>query len=105
MLEYRFCKRLLDGPAGLQSDFFVGFWRGNLGERAIDDLVDGVDRFSFAGTAAKHENTRDEMEMSVARIVSTTNFVFLLADDSWDADRLTAMATEDTAEMLTDWFC
>ncbi|HEY2457184.1 MAG TPA: hypothetical protein VGI13_07795 [Candidatus Acidoferrum sp.] len=76
-----------------------------MGEGAIYDLIDGVDRFPFARAAAQHEYARNKMEMSVAWIVLAVNLVLFLADDAGDAHRLAAMAAEYTAEMLADRFC
>ena len=45
-----------------------GIWAaglGNLGEGAIYDLVDGVDRFLLARAATKNENLGDEVILRV----------------------------------------
>jgi hypothetical protein len=41
----------------------AGVWRRR--KRAIHNLIDGVNRFPFAGTAAKNEDARDKLKMSV----------------------------------------
>jgi hypothetical protein len=41
----------------------AGVWRRS--KRAIHNLIDGVNRFPFAGTAAKNEDARDKLKMSV----------------------------------------
>lgn len=78
---------------------------GNLGERAIDDLVDGIDGFAFTGTAPKNEDAGYEVKLGVVSLMQAVHFIFFLADDARNANRFAAMATKNTAEMLTDGFC
>ena len=41
----------------------AGVWRRS--KRAIHNLIDGVNRFPFTGTATKNKDARDELEMSL----------------------------------------
>lgn len=41
----------------------AGVWRRS--KRAIHNLIDGVNRFPLTRTAAKNEDARDELKMSV----------------------------------------
>jgi hypothetical protein len=75
-----------------------------LGKSAIDNLVDGVDRFSFTRAAAQDKYTRDELEMRIIAGVMAVVFAVLAQNDVRDAHRLTAMAAQNTAEMLRRQF-
>jgi hypothetical protein len=74
--------------------------RRGLSEIAIHDLVDGVDRFPFTGTATKDEDARDEVELCVIGIAMALDFAVLAQDDSRDAHGLPAVAAQDTASSL-----
>ena len=94
------------GPGdGLQGNCFVVLGSGNLGEGAVDDLVDGIDGFTFTGTAAKYEDAGYEMKLRIVSLTQTVYFIFFLADNAGDANWFATMAAKNTAEMLTDRFC
>jgi len=94
------------GPGdGLQGNCFVVLGSGNLGEGAVDDLVDGIDGFTFTGTAAKYEDAGYEMKLRIVSLLQTVHFIFFLADNAGNANWFATMAAKNTAEMLTDGFC
>jgi hypothetical protein len=70
---------------------------------AVDDLVDGVDRFPFARTAAENEDPRDEVEVIIVSVMAVI-FVVLMQNDFGDTDGLTAVAAMHTAEVLRRQF-
>jgi len=70
-------------------------------ERAIDNLVDSVDRFSFTGTATQNENAGDQLEMGVAAVGMFPVILTVLAqNDFGNANGLTTVAAQDTAEIF-----
>jgi hypothetical protein len=72
-----------------------------LGEGAVDNLIDGVDRFLLAGAATKNEYLRDEVILRVVRIVAEMRRGLPLRNHFWDAYWLAATAAADIGK--TPW--
>jgi hypothetical protein len=66
---------------------------------AIDDLVDGVDRFPFTGTAAENEDAGDEVEVIIVSVLAVI-FAVLMQNDLGDTNGLTTVPAMHTAEVL-----
>jgi hypothetical protein len=66
---------------------------------AIDDLVDGVDRFPFTGTAAEDEDAGDEVEVIIVSVLAVI-FAVLMQNDLGDTNGLTTVPAMHTAEVL-----
>ena len=52
-----------------QGGSFCAAGRGNVGKGAVDNLIDGVDRFFLTGPATKNENLGDEVILHIVGIV------------------------------------
>lgn len=78
---------------------------GSLRKGAVHNLIDGVDRFPFTRTATEHEDARDEVELRIAGFVLAVILAVLAKNDTWNAHRLSAMTTQDTAKLLRGGFC
>jgi len=72
--------------------------RGSLGKSAIDNLIDGVNGLPLAGTAAKNKYPGYQLESGVVGLRIAMSFIVFTQDDTWNANRLTAMAAKNTAE-------
>jgi hypothetical protein len=89
----------------LDGGFVVtGSGHHGLRQGAIHDLIDRVDGFPFAGTAAQNEDPRDEQELRIIVLVRSQASAVLLAYDTGNAHGLPAVSTQHTAKMLTNWF-
>jgi len=69
-------------------------------ERAINNLVDGVNRFPLTGAAAKNEYTGYELKMDIITCGLAVIHTVLAKNDLGDANGFTAMAAQNTAEAL-----
>jgi hypothetical protein len=89
----------------LYGGFVVG-GRSHHGLRqgTIHNLIDRVDGFPFAGTAAQNENPRDEQELRIILLRLSLTSAFLLANDAGNTHGLSAMTAQHTAKMLTNGF-
>ena len=74
-------------------------------EGAVDDLVDGVDGLSFAGTAAENKNARDEVVVHIICVVKRVRLRIPLHDESRNADGFATTAAENSAEILSHCLC
>jgi hypothetical protein len=72
-----------------------------VGEGAIDDLIDCVDRFFLTSAATKNENLGDEVILHIAGIVGKLGGGLSLRNQVRDAHGLSATAAEDSPEMLS----
>ncbi len=73
---------------------------GDLGEGAIYDLVDSVDRFLLARAATKNENLGDEVILRVVGGVREMRSRFAFGNHFRDAHGLTTTAANDSTEVL-----
>jgi hypothetical protein len=70
-------------------------------ESDVDDLIDGVDRFAFAGAATENEDAGHELIVDLAVVgLGRIGCVFFFAYKARDADGLAAVAAQDTAGMV-----
>lgn len=67
--------------------------------RAIDDLTDSVDRFSFAGTATEDKNFGDEVEVGVVLIMLPVVLAILAEHNAGNAHRFPAVAAKYSSKM------
>lgn len=72
-----------------------------MGEGAIDDLIDCVDRFFLTSAATKNENLGDEVILHIVGIVGKMGRGLSLRNQVRDAHRLSTAAAEDSPEMLS----
>ena len=95
-------RRLVQCPVcrWLNERLFVASLRSSRGEGAINNLVDRVNGFPFAGTAAKNKDTGDQAVLLVIiTIVLPVAFTVLPKNNARYADGLPTVATMDSAEM------
>ena len=69
-------------------------------KRAILNLIDGVNRFPFAGTATEHKHARNQVEVRIICIMMTLTLAVLPENNAGDADRFPAVTAVDSSEML-----
>jgi hypothetical protein len=67
--------------------------------RTIDNLADSVDRFALATAAADNEHLGDQVEVRVIHIMLPLPFTIFSKDDAGNADRLPAVAAQDSSKM------
>jgi hypothetical protein len=94
-LSYRMLAVHLEGRG-----FCAARW-GNLGERTIDDLIDGVDRFLLTCATPKNKYLRDEVILRILRVVRKMRRGFPLRNHFWDAHGLSTAAAKDSSEVLS----
>jgi hypothetical protein len=85
----------------LQGGGFCAAGRGDLGEGAVDNLIDGVDRFLLAGAATENEYLRYEVILRVVRVVRVMRRGLPLRNHFWDAYRLSTTTAKDSSEVLS----
>jgi hypothetical protein len=74
---------------------------GGRDERAIDNLIDSIDRFPFARTATKNEDTRDQLEMSVITIsMNAVIFTVFAQNDIGNTHGLATVAAQNASKVL-----
>jgi hypothetical protein len=66
------------------------------GTGIVDDLVDGIDGFSFAAAAAYIENTRDELVVHIVGICG--KLAFPAGDESRNANTFATVTTQNGAK-------
>ena len=69
-------------------------------KRAILNLIDGINGFPFAGTAAEHKNARNQVEVSIVCIMKALTLAVLPENNAGNADRFPAVTAVDASEML-----
>jgi len=66
----------------------------------IDNLIDGVDGFSLAGTAPQNENARDKVEVDIIGVVVSLTLAVLSQHDTGNADRLATMTAQNSTKLF-----
>jgi hypothetical protein len=73
----------------------------NLRKGAIDNLVDGVDRFLLASSASKNKDTGDQLEVRILNThLPTVIYTILAQNDARNAHGLATMAAQNAAKVL-----
>jgi hypothetical protein len=72
-----------------------------LGESAIDDLIEGVDRFLLTRAATKNEDLRDEVILHISRIVGMVRCRLSSGDQVGNTNGLSAAAAKHSTEVLS----
>jgi hypothetical protein len=62
-------------------------------------LVDGVDRFAFAGTAAKNKNARHELKTRIRGVVLALRLTVFTKNDTRDANGLSTVPAKHSSKL------
>jgi len=72
--------------------------RGSQGMGMVNNLVDGINRFAFAGTATDVEDPGNELVVNVVAIAGNLERTFPATDERWNANGFSTMTTQHSAK-------
>jgi hypothetical protein len=70
-------------------------------EGAVYDLIDRIDGFPLARTAAKNKNAGNQVKVHVVGIVMALAFAVFPKDDAGNFDGFTAVTTKDSPKLFS----